>query len=90
MSCVRSSHARLPTIFNLKNRIQPRRVRAATPQIIAIFPSISIPVSFQRKSTVISARYEAGDIDLAMTPEAYTGLTSWLEAAPPGRTGQVT
>jgi hypothetical protein len=40
--------------------------------------------------TVVSARYESGDLDLAMSPEAYTGLASWLEAAPPGRTGQVT
>lgn len=40
--------------------------------------------------TVVSARYDSGDVDLAMSPEAYTGLASWLEAAPPGRTGQVT
>jgi hypothetical protein len=41
-------------------------------------------------TTVVSARYDSGDVDLAMSPEAYTGLASWLEAAPPGRTGQVT
>lgn len=40
--------------------------------------------------TVVSARYDSGDVDLAMSPEAYTGLASWLEAAPPGRTGRVT
>ncbi len=40
--------------------------------------------------TVVSARYGSGDLDLAMSPEAYTGLASWLEAGPPGRTGQVT
>ncbi len=40
--------------------------------------------------TVVTARYDVDDLDLAMTPEAYTGLSSWLESAPPGRTGQVT
>jgi len=40
--------------------------------------------------TVVSARYDSGDVDLAMSTEAYTGLASWLEASPPGRTGQVT
>ncbi len=41
-------------------------------------------------STVVGARYGDDDLELAMSSEAYTGLASWLEASPPGRTGQVT
>ncbi|GAB4067556.1 DUF2550 domain-containing protein [Angustibacter speluncae] len=41
-------------------------------------------------STVVGARYDGDDLELAMSGEAYTGLASWLEASPPGRTGQVT
>lgn len=41
-------------------------------------------------ATVVGARYGDDDLELAMSAEAYTGLASWLEASPPGRTGQVT
>ncbi len=39
---------------------------------------------------VISFRHDGDDLDLAMAADCYTGLASWLEAAPPGRTGRVT
>lgn len=34
---------------------------------------------------VVSCRTAEGVIELAMSPDAVTGLLSWLEAAPPGR-----
>ncbi len=39
---------------------------------------------------VISFRHDGEHLDLAMAGDCYTGLASWLEAAPPGRTGRVT
>ena len=41
-------------------------------------------------ATVVGARYDADELEMAMSAEAYTGLASWLESSPPGRTGQVT
>lgn len=41
-------------------------------------------------ATVVGARYGDDDLELAMSADAYTGLASWLEASPPGRTGKVT
>jgi Protein of unknown function (DUF2550) len=41
------------------------------------------------RSVIVECRYAGQDVDLAMSDEAYTGLASWLEAAPPGRHAQV-
>lgn len=39
---------------------------------------------------VVTCRYEGVDLDLAMTVDAFTGLSSWLEASPPGPISRVT
>jgi Protein of unknown function (DUF2550) len=41
-------------------------------------------------AVVVECRYAGEDLDLAMSDDAYTGLASWLEAAPPGRNVHVT
>lgn len=40
--------------------------------------------------SVVRLWHDGEDLDLAMAGDCYTGLASWLEAAPPGRTGRVT
>jgi hypothetical protein len=34
---------------------------------------------------LVRCRYDGVDFELAVSPGAYAGLASWLEAAPPGR-----
>ncbi len=38
---------------------------------------------------VIACRTSRGVVELALAPDALTGLLAWLEAAPPGRHGRV-
>lgn len=38
-------------------------------------------------ATVLRCRTLSGTWELAMQPDAVTGFSSWLESAPPGRTG---
>ena len=33
---------------------------------------------------IVECRYDGQALELAMSPSALTGLSSWLEAAPPG------
>ncbi len=40
--------------------------------------------------SVISCRYDGDELDLAMSPDAYTGLASWADAGPPRQVGRVT
>ena len=40
--------------------------------------------------SIVSFRHDEEHLDLAMAGDCYTGLASWLESAPPGRTGRVT
>lgn len=42
------------------------------------------------QSVVVRLRHRDSDVDLAMSEDAYTGLASWLESAPPGRHAPVT
>jgi hypothetical protein len=42
------------------------------------------------QSVVISCTHRGRPLDLAMSDDAYTGLASWLESAPPGRYAHVT
>lgn len=42
------------------------------------------------QAVVVHCRHRGDDLDLAMTEDAYTGLASWLESAPPGQTARVT
>lgn len=49
-------------------------------EALAVLPGVS----------VISCRYDGYELDLAMSAEAYTGLSSWAEAGPPGQFGRVT
>lgn len=41
-------------------------------------------------AVVVHCRHRDGELDLAMSREAYTGFASWLESAPPGPTSSVT
>jgi hypothetical protein len=34
---------------------------------------------------IVACTTDAGEIELAMAPDAVTGFLAWLEAAPPGR-----
>ena len=48
------------------------------------------PVSAEQRvlysgHVVVSCRVGQEHVELAMAPDALTGLLSWLEAAPPGR-----
>ncbi len=36
-------------------------------------------------TTIVRCRYDDEDLDLALTEDAYFGLASWAEAAPPGQ-----
>ena len=36
-------------------------------------------------SIIARCRYRGGDVELAMTEQAYTGFAAWLESAPPGQ-----
>lgn len=49
-------------------------------EVLAVMPGVS----------VISCRYGAEELDLGMSAEAFTGLSSWTESAPPGPVGRVT
>jgi hypothetical protein len=50
------------------------------PEVTAVLPH----------AVVVECRYAGTDLDLAMSDDAYTGLASWLEAAPPGRHARAT
>lgn len=39
---------------------------------------------------VVACRYDGTELDLAMSGDACTGLSSWLEASPPGQVSRVT
>lgn len=41
-------------------------------------------------AVVVSCRHGTGELDLAMSEDAYTGFASWIESAPPGRHSRVT
>ncbi|XAS63035.1 DUF2550 domain-containing protein [Pseudarthrobacter sp. So.54] len=45
-------------------------------------PTESELVQVQPDAVIVELRYEGGDIRLAMRFDAYTGLSSWLEAGP--------
>lgn len=47
-------------------------------------------VTAQPGVRVVACRYDGLDLDLAMTVDAFTGLSSWLEASPPGPVSRVT
>ncbi len=49
-------------------------------EVLAVLPGMS----------VVSCRYDGHEVDLALSAEAHTGLTSWAEAGPPGQFGRVT
>lgn len=53
---------------------------AEGPEVYAVLPG----------SVIVRCRAGDADIELAMSQDAYTGFASWLEAAPPGRSGEVT
>lgn len=40
-------------------------------------------------SVVVRCAYERGPLELAMSEQAYTGFSSWLESAPPGQNRSV-
>ena len=42
-------------------------------------------VAVQPGAIVVECRHAGGPIELAMSNDAYTGLASWLESAPPGQ-----
>ena len=50
------------------------------PETFAVLPGVRI----------VQCRYDGADLALAMSADAHTGLTSWLEAAPPGQVTRVT
>lgn len=69
------------------------RLRSLAPRPEQVWPRGQIAV-LERRSAVegadpggpllVTCRVAPGeDVELLMTPEAYAGLTSWLEAAPP-------
>jgi len=39
----------------------------------------------QPGAIVVECRHSGGELDLAMSNDAYTGFASWLESAPPGQ-----
>lgn len=39
----------------------------------------------QPGAIVVECRHDGGELDLAMSNDAYTGFASWLESAPPGQ-----
>jgi hypothetical protein len=42
------------------------------------------------QAVVVRCRHRDDELDLAMSEDAYTGLASWIESAPPGRHARVT
>lgn len=67
-------------------RLRPMRVFAR--ETLAI-EGRRAPVAAEQRvlysgHVVVSCRVAAEQVELAMAPEALTGLLSWLEAAPPG------
>jgi hypothetical protein len=71
------------------------RLRSLAPRPESVWPRGQIAVLERRTATegpgsgtggplLVRLRVAPGEeVDLVMTPEAYAGLTSWLEAAPP-------
>jgi hypothetical protein len=48
-------------------------------------PAASETYAMPAGSTVLRCTGTAGDVEIAMGPDALTGFLSWLESAPPGR-----
>ncbi|GAA4973666.1 DUF2550 domain-containing protein [Kineococcus glutinatus] len=41
-------------------------------------------LAVQPGAIVVECRHRGQDLEMAMSPDAYTGLASWLESSPPG------
>ena len=48
------------------------------------------PVGTVAEAVIVRCAHRGAALDLAMSPDAYTGFASWLEARPPGPQASVT
>ena len=48
------------------------------------------PVGTVAEAVIVRCAHRGAVLDLAMSPDAYTGFASWLEARPPGPQASVT
>ena len=52
---------------------------------LSVTGRVPVEQAGQADQYLVHCRYDDVDFELSMSPAAYAGLASWLEAAPPGR-----
>jgi hypothetical protein len=65
--------------------LAPRPTRTWLREELTITGRVPLDQAGHQDEYLVRCRYEGTDFELTMSSGAYAGLTSWLEAAPPGR-----
>ncbi len=65
--------------------LAPRPARTWSRDRLEVTGRVPLDQAGQPDQYLVRCRYDGTDFELSMSTGAYSGLASWLEAAPPGR-----
>ena len=65
--------------------LAPRPARTWQRELLSVTDREPLDSTGQPGQYLVRCRYDGADFELTISADAYAGLASWLEAAPPGR-----